>query len=660
MEPKPIQRCFQDGRKKGSLSIVNFLIERAYSIIIIAALFCTLIVKFYHALRYQLVREYYSWVLADISFLLLIEVLLALICYRWPRRWIVRTAIVIAAVLCTWSVLNAGWLIRTGTQILPRVLLSLIRSPANAFYMIGVNLVKMPLAAFILLGPSAVALVFFFYALAKPRLPVYNRNLLLKRIIVCLAVILAAVIARPSAVRRHSLHAVSADLRFNSQFKAVMSLLVRDYSPLPNPRRRIPFHDQLKIELTGRQTRQNVVIVVLEGVQYQYTSLADDSNNLTPFLKELASQGVVFANTRSFLTHTTKALFAILTGRYSSASQDLAETVPVDKHYASIATILNDRLGYRTAFFQSARGDFESRPGLVYNLGFDKFWTRDSLGDPNSYIGYLGCDEFAMLQPITQWIQEDDRPFLLTVLCSVTHDPYEVPEWFGVPAKEKFDCYRQTISYTDSFLAALDVELSNLKLSDETIFCVIGDHGEAFGEHGQLGHNRIAFDEILRVPFCLRAPFFVKPATKVTGPVSSIDFTPTLLCLLGFDVNGAGFDGINVLKPIAEDRRIYFSGWMQEGPLGYVQNNRKYIYDPIQKTTVFYSLEKDPQEKGRIEVSGEQAISITDDIISWRNKTIFKIGQTQSGRKMLFEEWLCRWTNRVSTSKYYPSADKKQ
>jgi phosphoglycerol transferase MdoB-like AlkP superfamily enzyme len=47
-------------------------------------------------------------------------------------------------------------------------------------------------------------------------------------------------------------------------------------------------------------------------------------------------------------------------------------------------------LNFRTAFFQSAKGSFEARPGLVYNLGFDKFWARDDLNDPNAFLGGQG------------------------------------------------------------------------------------------------------------------------------------------------------------------------------------------------------------------------------------------------------------------------------
>lgn len=630
----------------------GFLVPRAHSVILFGALFCTLAVKFFHAQRCNLTGEYVGWILADVSFLVTIELVLSLVCFRWPKKWVMRTATIFAAVVCTWSVMNAGWLIRTGTQILPRVLLPLFRAPVSAFYMIGVNLIKMPMAASLLLVPSAIALGFFFFALARPSLPLYNRRLFAIRVLICVTLILVTIVARPAFARRGSPQIAAVGLRQNSQLRALMSLVLPDYRPVVDPKRRIPSIDQLTMAGKKQRTKRNIVMLVLEGVQYRHTSLGDEQNHLTPHLKRIADQGLEFPNARSSLTHTTKALFSMLTGRFASASQDIAEAVPVERPYASLATILSNTLDYRTAFFQSAAGSFESRPGLVHNLGFDKFWARDDLDDPNSYLGYLGCDEFSMLGPITEWIKGNGRPFLIVILCSVTHDPYEVPEWFGEAPEELLDRYRQAICYTDKFLAALDVEMTRLNLLDETIFCVVGDHGEAFGEHGLLGHERIAFDEVLRVPFCIRAPFLVEAGKKEPRLVSSIDLTPTLLGLLGFETESVGFDGVNVLTSASLDRKIYFSGWMQEGPAGYVKGNQKYIHNPVSKALGVYDLGNDPLEQVRIELPEKQALEVVDEITEWRKGTVIRIDQEKTGRKVLYDRWSCRWTNRVSSVKY--------
>ncbi len=643
--------------------LYGLLAPRAYSVIMLAGLFCTLAVKFFHSLRTGLVNEYFGWILADISVLLGIEVILAIVCFRWPRKLVIQTVTIVAAVMCTWSVMNAGWLIRTGTQILPTVLLPLIRAPLNSLSIVGVNLARMPVAAVVLFAPSGIALGFFFLVLARPVLPDYNRKLFVNRIIISALLVITAALARSAVAGRSSAQIASVGLRYNCQLRAVTSFLLSDTSrltkvDLANPTRKIPAFDQLRIAMSPRTGRinHNVVIVILEGIQYKYTSLGDKQSELTPYLAALAGQGVEFANTRSSLTHTTKVLFALLTGRFPSVSQDLAEAVPAVKPYASIATVLSGQLNFRTAFFQSAKGNFECRPGLVYNLGFDKFWARDDLNDPNAFLGYLACDEFSMLKPITEWIKAEERPFFLTILCSVAHDPYEVPEWFATPAKESIERYQQAIFYTDKFLAALDVELARLNLTDKTIFCVIGDHGEAFGEHGLLGHERIAFEEVLRIPWVMRVPFLAEPATKVTEPLSSVDLTPTLLALLGFETEAVDFDGVNALGRMPDDRKVYFSGWTQQSPAGFVKANRKFIYNPANKKVGVYDLSTDPFELIRIEMPSQQAQKIADEIIGWRKNSIFRLDQRRTGKKILFDSWLCRWTNRVSSAKYRPDA----
>lgn len=657
------ERLQPGSKSKGLLSIrslYGFLARRGFSIIMFGALFATLAVKFFHSYRSGLVPEYPSWIFTDIVVLLAIEVVLVLICFRWPTRAVIRTATIIAAVVYTWSLMNAGWLIRTGTQILPSVLLPIFRDPISAAGIVGVNLAKMPVAAVILLGPSAIALTFFLSILARPQRPNYKPGPFAARIVICLLIIVAAVWARTATRPGHpSSRIASEHLRYNSQLMAVTSSLLPGSddltrADLANARRIIPSFDELKISISPKANRinHNVVIVVLEGVQYRYTSLYNTSGNLTPHLARLAEQGVEFVNTRSTLTHTTKVLFSLLTGRFPSASHGIVEAVPAPKPYASIATILEDQMNFRTAFFQSAKGSFESRPGLVYNLGFDKFWSRENLNDPNAFLGYLASDEFSMLKPITDWINADERPFLLTVLCSVTHDPYEVPEWFAAPASEPLERYKQAVSYTDRFIAALDAELAKLNLTDKTIFCVVADHGEAFGEHGGFGHERVAFDEVLRVPFCLRAPALIKPATKVTQLVSSIDLTPTLLTLLGLETEAADFDGLNALGLLPDDRKLYFSCWLNQGHAGFIEDNRKFIYDPSSETVVAYDLSTDPLELAAMELPVEQTRRIIDQIVGWRKNSIFRLQQPRTGKRTLFENWLCRWNNRVSSSKY--------
>jgi hypothetical protein len=643
----------------------------AHTIIIFAALFCNLAVKLFHAGRSGLLPEYPKWILTDLAVLLTIEAALSLLCYRRPTIRTLRIAMVIAAIVCTWSVLNAGWLIRTGTQILPMDLRPLFRDPVNILKLVAKNLLAMPAVATVLLVPSAIALAFFFSALVRARPPCHIGRRLYLRIAFSLVVAVAAVIANMAVSTLGSLQIAAAGMRFNCQSRAVLSFVLPGYrhvvrTDFRNATREIPRHDTIPVALNPRWINHNVVIVILEGVQYDCTSLAlqqggiapqrgPNLGGLTPHLARIADEGVSFTNARSVVTHTTKAIFGLLTGRPPSAAQDISETVPMDQPYASLATILKKGLGFRTAFFQSATGTFESRPGLVHNLGFDKFFAREDLHDPNEFVGYLGADEFAMLEPIAEWIQSDNTPFLVVILCSVTHDPYYVPAWFGTNSGDHAERYFETIMYTDRFLAALDVQLAELNLAEDTIFCVVGDHGEAFSEHRMMGHERITYDEVLRVVMCLRAPHLIAPGLRITEPVSSIDLTPTILGLLGFDIEPMQFDGSNALAPLPPDRRVYLSGWMQQGPAGFVQGSTKIVYHPEHNRVKLFRLNSDPLELNGIDLPTERARRLSEEIVEWRRGTIFRMDEDAKGETVLFDAWLSRWSGRTSKVKYIES-----
>jgi len=672
MDRGGLQEGCESKRFSFFLRFYEFLACYAWSVIIFAALFCTLAAKFFHAYRNGQVGEYFSWILTDVAVLLLVEVILALMCYHWRRRNVFRFAVVVALVVWSWSLINAGWLIKTGTQILPMVFKPLYRDPLNTLAIVGVNLIKMPEVMVILFVPAGLALFFFILVLLKPHLPEFNRRFFLRRIFVTVFVVFILVLVRGALAEQYQGELASAGMYYNSQLYAVMSLILYD-DEVPDPARRIPSYEAVNLDLAGDSDwpKPNIVVLVLEGIQYKYTSLADrqlvsgsaavggefedsgDSNgDLTPYLASLAKQGVEFSNTRTVLTHTTKALFSLFTGRYPSFAQDVAEAVPVDKPYASLVTIVKRELGYRTGFFQSAKGNFEARAGLVHNLGFEKFYARDDLGEPNTYLGYLSSDEFAMIEPIAEWIESGKSPFLLTVLCSVSHDPYEVPDWYAEPAEEPLECYTQAVCYTDSFIRALDGRLGSLGLRDETIFCVIGDHGEAFGEHGMFGHERIAFDEGLRVPFVIRAGSLIEAGSVVSEPVGTIDMTPTLLYLLGFEVSDGDFAGCNVLSSVPAERRLYFSGWMFESPAGYIKGDKKYVYNPPSKDVLIYDLSGDAWEVNGTEPGEERAQEIAEEILSHRRRSIFRLNTQKKGQKVLYDRWYLRWRNRSCIAKF--------
>jgi arylsulfatase A-like enzyme len=156
------------------------------------------------------------------------------------------------------------------------------------------------------------------------------------------------------------------------------------------------------------------------------------------------------------------------------------------------------------------------------------------------------------------------------------------------------------------------------------------------------------------VPSIIRAPSLIEPETKVTKAACSVDLAPTLLALLGFDDSAFDFDGLNALGPVPANRQVYFSGWLQESPAGFVLANKKFLYSPTDKTVSLYDLSADPNELTRIELPKPQAQKIASEIVRWRKNSVFQPDQERAGKKILFDSWQCRWINRLAWAKRYP------
>ena len=88
---------------------------------------------------------------------------------------------------------------------------------------------------------------------------------------------------------------------------------------------------------------------------------------------------------------------------------------------------------------------------------------------------------------------------------------------------------------------------------NQTVVLVTSDHGEAFLEHGFVGHNNTVYDEMLRVPFILRLPEeAVANHVDTEQLVSLEDVVPTLLGLAGAGVadDVSGVDLLSANAPV--------------------------------------------------------------------------------------------------------------
>ncbi len=92
--------------------------------------------------------------------------------------------------------------------------------------------------------------------------------------------------------------------------------------------------------------------------------------------------------------------------------------------------------------------------------------------------------------------------------------------------------YAACVTYADAQVGRLLAKLDELKLRENTIIILWGDHGWHLGEHSVWGKHTL-FEESLRSPLIVVSPQVKQPGTSTKSIVETIDLYPTLCSLSG-------------------------------------------------------------------------------------------------------------------------------
>ena len=385
----------------------------------------------------------------------------------------------------------------------------------------------------------------------------------------------------------------------------------------------------------------NVLFFVLESTRWDVTSLGGGPAD-TKTLAQLAARGVSFQNARAVMPHTTKSLWSILCGQYPLMQMDLYEvSLAVDGQ--CLPHILG-AAGYRRAFFQSARGNFEDRPRLVSKLGFEHFLAWEEIaGEP---LGFLASDDESLTAPFLRFVDEGaGRPFFAVLLTSAAHYPYRLSkaaasrtEESRKPKASSWERYGRLVEAGDALMTDVMLGLAARGLSENTIVVALGDHGEGFGDQGVRQHDTNFFEEGLRVPVVLAGP---RIAPRVaTQAASLLDVLPTLLDALELPYATDALPGQSYLNGDPPSSPKLFGCWFERKCRGFVEGNRKVVYIPERDEAFTFDLTADAGEKVPLPLSVQDRRTleaVNQRITGLQSRTLPLVRGELSG----FGAWRC-------------------
>ena len=375
-------------------------------------------------------------------------------------------------------------------------------------------------------------------------------------------------------------------------------------------------HLELQDRDPATDNRRNVAIIILESTRAESTTIHNSALETTPFLDDLADRSTVAKRAYTPMPHTSKALVATLCGIEPRLRMPITEARADGLPARCLAELLGDE-GYESVFFQSATERFEDRPQLVENMGYDDFFPLERMdASKMEEANYFGVEDAVMLPYSRQWLKNrGDGPVLTTYLTLTPHHDYLAPKQrYGrfdfVDDDEELNRYKNTLYYVDQFSRELLEQYRNHDIYDDTLFVIIGDHGEAFGEHGRTQHDNVIWEEGLHVPFLIYDPQ-APEHRRIDAPTSQLDVVPTVLDRLGYETNRGQLPGMPV-EESDDDRVLFAHCWYERRCMARIAQRYKYIDHFGQRGPEVYDLLDDPGEQNNL------ADEMRDASRSWR------------------------------------------
>jgi arylsulfatase A-like enzyme len=367
----------------------------------------------------------------------------------------------------------------------------------------------------------------------------------------------------------------------------------------------------------GRHAPPDVVLVVIDTLRADALGLYGAPRENAPHLAELARGGVVFENVVAPSSWTKTSMASILTGldpaRHGVRGVD--HVLPAE--LPTLARLLRDA-GWRTLGVQT-------NPWLHARFGFDAGFERYEF----DFFG--SADEVNARGLELLDAERGERPVFLYLHYMDVHAPYKPDRrWFDAPPLDvpgrgplpdarlealyrkrelggpELDrrvraLYEAELRGLDDALGRLFEALRARGLLEGGVLVVTSDHGESFGEHGEVQHGRTFYPEVYAVPLVLHAPGRVPAGARIDARVRSIDVMPTLLALAGLALpEGVQGEPLLPMRPGAIRPRVARGavGLNDQAPdrdlAAVVSDDRLYLHERRSGRVELYDLAADP------------------------------------------------------------------
>ncbi len=383
----------------------------------------------------------------------------------------------------------------------------------------------------------------------------------------------------------------------------------------------------------------DIVLILIDSARADHFSINGYHRETTPVLDSLASGGTIWTRVQGQSSWTLPAMASIMTGlsqRAHGAGYYNDTFYGIDAALPTIPLMIRRGAGYQTAAFYNAVFMNED---FGFDQGYDHFDCQSARGKASTRNAEDTVNDFLVWYDAHR---DSTKPLFSAIHFFDPHLPYSPPPpWDTLYSDPKSDdlfnifwgrgndvqdlnhglvemnttqleimvgLYDAELSFTDSQIGRLIAELEARGTLRNTVFVIVGDHGEEFLDHGGFGHGHTLYQEILDVPLIISGRSI--PIGVNDEVVAQIDILPTILGISGLNIP-IWADGKDILSAESPrtSRFISSSNLISATPdIAAIRLDDMVVMgNPVEGSPVLYDLTNDPGEQNPL-VPGRETI----------------------------------------------------
>jgi len=408
----------------------------------------------------------------------------------------------------------------------------------------------------------------------------------------------------------------------------------------------------------------NLVVVMLDSLRQDHVSFYgwEGCPVETPNLDAFAAESVAFDNCYPEGLPTIPVRTELFTGQHTLIHRAWKPLDPSDVTVASVLRaegylcclvadtyhLFKPNMNFHEGFhaFRWIRGNeydsFRTAPPRrrrledYVNENYDETWRGRVLQFLKNIDEREKPEDFPCARTVRtclEWLERNrsDQPKFLWMDTFQNHEPWLPPEPFNryVPAgydgpliilpmggrtldwasEEAVGCvrglYAGEVAYVDDCLGHLFDGMREMGYFDDSLICVLSDHGHPLADHGKClkGADRM-YSELLKVPLLIRFPGGQYGGRRIEALSQFPDLLPTWLDALGLGKAAHDMAGRS-LMPVIEGRQesireATISGYHGSADRAVRDKRYSFVLRPGDEPDELYDLAADPRERKNI------------------------------------------------------------